>query len=149
MIVKNGSILFSKGKIGNATIEDADMKTTSGSSMGIVVDRRKSSIGASDYFIDVGKGTTEPAINDYSLSDTISSSSISRGTSSSSYTSTGNLIITRPFTNNSAEDITITELGMFVTVSSYTYMLARILLDVPRTITPNETATFSYVVSFN
>ena len=149
MIVKNGSVLFSKGKIGNATIEDADMKTTSGSNMVTVVNSRKSSIGASDYFIDVGKGTAEPAINDYSLSDKISSSSISRGTSSSSYTATGNLIITRPFTNNSAEDITITELGMFVTVSNYTYMLARILLDVPRTVTPNETATFSYVVSFN
>lgn len=153
MITKNGSILWGKGRLGYANIADDDMKTVQGSNMGLVVDDCIagivfSSTNPSYYSLAIGEGTNEPQKSDYSMQEITNARVRKSDTITVSYTPDGNPTLTRTFTSVSSEDVTITELGIYLVVNGYVYLVARKLIP-PRTLTPGETATFSYEIAFN
>ena len=153
MITKNGSILWGKGRLGGAEIVDSDMKTFQGYNMGSVVNDYRNSIVASAtnpqyYSMAIGSGTSEPQKSDYSMQEITSQYVSKSNLTSVSYTPDGNVVFTRTFTNITNDNVTITELGIYLVVSSYVFLVARKLIP-SRTIQPNETVTFSYVVEFN
>ena len=153
MITKNGSILWGKGRLGGAAIADDDMKTFQGENMGIVVESYINSIKASStdpqyYSLAVGSGTSEPQKSDYNIQEITSQYLSKSALTTVSYTPDGNVLFTRTFTNITNDNVTITEIAVYLVVSGYVFLVARKLI-LPRTLAPNETATFSYIIAFN
>ena len=153
MITKNGSILWGKGRLGNTTIDDDEMKTFQGTDMGMVVDGAKGNINLSStnpqyYSLAIGEGTNEPQKGDYNIQEITSSRVQKSAITSVSYTPDGNPVLTRTFTSISSENVTITEFGIYLVVQGYVFLVARKLIP-PRTLAPGETATFSYEIAFN
>ena len=99
----------------------------------------------------VGTGTTTPTKDDYKLESAVAfASPFGSCTHNSNVTS-----VVRTFTNDTEEDVTITEIGLYVfhslcacnsNYSSYPVLVGRKILDAPVTIEPNETYTFTYNV---
>ena len=101
----------------------------------------------------IGTGTTTPTEDDYKLE-----SAVALASPFGSCTHTDNTTsVVRAFTNDTEEDVTITEIGLYAFMSSqssssysgywrYPVLVGRKILDAPVTIEPNETYTFTYNV---
>lgn len=101
----------------------------------------------------VGSGTTEPTLDDYNLENIDSRLSLvtKSGTNTSenaSYEQNYIASFSATFMNKTEDDITISEIGLIGESSSYQKkaMIARDLLDEPRTIHPGKTYTFSMTI---
>jgi hypothetical protein len=105
-------------------------------------------------FLSYGSGTTDPTTDDYTLTDYIDNLTCSSGTCGK--TANGKQY-TQVVTNETNEDITITELGLFVLVHvnysqpsamKSSVMLYHEVLDTPITLEPGQTATFTAELTF-
>lgn len=102
-------------------------------------------------FIRVGTGTIEPTEDDYRLS-------FASGISCDSVTTSigGNAskkLYTATFSNNTAADVVITEIGFFTNFfytssSNDNFLLDRIVLDTPITIPAGESKAITYELGF-
>lgn len=142
MITKNGALIFGKGKMMPQNIQ---IKNSLGENKSVYV---MSKYAPNDWTINVGSGTTEPTRDDISLINGIPGTIVQIGTLTCDVASNGNLIFTRAFTNISDSDVTITELGLYLMDGADAFFAAHKLIPA-RTVQPNETVTFSYVVEFN
>lgn len=150
MITKNGSILWGKGRLGGKDFEDGEMRTLGGLYHGAYVSNIVGNITATSsnnyYSLVIGSGTNEPQKTDYNIQE-ITNQYVYKGTGSVDFDANGSVIFTRQFTNITNDDVTITELGIYL-VTNFDFLLARKLIP-PRVLAPGETATFSYKISFN
>lgn len=144
MITKNGSRLFGQGRIMNT------------SEVHLISDKGVDSIqnitdytSASSYLLIVGRGTTQPTINDIDIESEITPSTLAKTGLTWAVSGVGNVVFTRSFTNITNENVTISELGLFAVRNVNSFLLAREVLSTPRTVAPNETVTFSYEIAFN
>jgi hypothetical protein len=142
MITKNGALIFGKGKM---TGDNIQITNSLGENVNINVLR---SYAPDDWTMSVGSGTTEPTRDDIRLTNGIPGTIVQIGTLTCDVASNGNLIFTRAFTNISDSDVTITELGLYLMDNGNAFFAAHKLIPA-RTVQPNETVTFSYVVEFN
>lgn len=110
--------------------------------------------------IALGNGTTPATEDDFTMESLITDGSIQFSSASAAYDSVndvGYAYINMTITNTTSEDITISELGLFVstrasdtkggTVSTnydYTVMVDHTILDTPITIAPNEAGIVQY-----
>ena len=156
------SFLFLFGKSSNQDIKDTDgtVKTVA-----LVLSATDACIGAMEayaeddtYGIQVGIGITEPLIEDYKLETRIANG---LGDGELSYGTTiidavvivGNMakiVISRPFTNNSGENIDVTEVGLAVKFkdgdeNDIHALLERSLLSF--TVADETTGTVTYILS--
>lgn len=116
-----------------------------------------SASNASYYYYDipttlifVGTGTDEVTADDYKLSNAAALSS----TSAECVGSNGVYNTIRTFVNDTEEDITITEAGLYVvnnchysSTTCYPVLIAREVLSSPVTIGVGETYTFTYTIN--
>ena len=101
-----------------------------------------------NLFMQVGTGTTEPTINDYALNTPFLGTGDTMDISTNNRTDTG-WKIKASYTahNTTSSEITITEAGIgkriqiASSISENRYLLAKVLLDNPVTIPPNESRT--------
>lgn len=142
MITKNGALIFGKGKMMPQNIQ---IKNSLGENKSVYV---MGKYAPNDWTMSVGSGTTEPTRDDIRLTNDIPGTIVQIGTLTCDVASNGNLIFTRAFTNISDSDITITELGLYLMDDSDAFLAAHKLIPA-RTVQPNETVTFSYVIEFN
>ena len=142
MITKNGALIFGKGKM---TGDNIQITNSLGENVNINVLR---SYAPDDWTMSVGSGTTEPTRDDITLTSGIPGTIVQFGTLTCDVASNGNLIFTRAFTNISDSDVTITELGLYLMDDADAFFAAHKLIPA-RTVQPNETVTFSYVIEFN
>ena len=142
MITKNGALIIGKGKIMSG---DVQLTNSYGQNINIYLTNY---YAPRDWTMSVGSGTTEPTRDDITLPSGISGSIIHFSTLMFDVAPNGNLIFTRAFTNVSNSDVTITELGLYLMDDGNTFLAAHKLIPA-RTVQPNETVTFSYVVEFN
>lgn len=105
-------------------------------------------------FLSYGSGTTEPTADDYTLESPISTLT---GSSATCGKTASGKQYTQVVTNETNEDITITELGLFVLVNvayseasamKSSVMLYHEVFDIPITIEPGQTATFTVELTF-
>ena len=112
-----------------------------------------SNINSIGFFkgIVLGTGTTPPTYNDFKIETPVESS----GYSNNSYSVSADCqqVLTQSYTNKSSEDITVTELGLFVSDTNVSESYAKVLLTrnviSPVTIKPNETKTFTIKIDYN
>lgn len=142
MITKNGALIFGKGKM---TGDNIQITNSLGENTNVNVQYK---FAPADWTMSVGSGTTEPTRDDIRLTNGIPGTIVQVGTLTCDVASNGNLIFTRAFTNISDSDVTITELGLYLMDSGSAFFAAHKLIPA-RTVQPNETVTFSYVVEFN
>lgn len=142
MITKNGALIFGKGKMTGGNIQ---ITNSLGENVSINVTYK---YAPNDWTMSVGSGTTEPTRDDIRLTNGIPGSIIQVGTLTCDVALNGNLIFTRAFTNISDSDVTITELGLYLMDDDNAFFAAHKLIPA-RTVQPNETVTFSYVIEFN
>ena len=142
MITKNGALIFGKGKVAGDRIQ---ITNSLGENENLYVMNK---YAPNDWTMGAGSGTTEPTRDDIRLTNDIPGNIVQIGTLTCDVASNGNLIFTRAFTNISDSDVTITELGLYLMDDSNAFLAAHKLIPA-RTVRPNETVTFSYVIEFN
>ena len=117
----------------------------------------KWSVNNTGFGVSFGTGTRPAAVSDYSIESMLgdtqinvvdpSEVSFSRGDTFDEYSASFGV------TNITDEPITISEVGLTVSVAngSYNYrvLVDRTVLDVPITIQPNETKHIAYTIRFN
>ena len=143
MITKNGALIFGKGKMTSDNY--LQMKNSLGEDTDVNVQYK---FAPADWTMSIGSGTTEPTRDDITLPNAIPGRIVQPGALACNVASNGNLIFTRAFTNISDSDVTITELGLYLMDGSNAFFAAHKLIPA-RTVQPNETVTFSYVIEFN
>ena len=106
----------------------------------------------------VGSGTTEPTINDYNLESIITTLSYSNPTRN--YDANGNMKYACSYLNNTADNITISEFGVFLKSTAFTTyssdstkngiaLIGRSLLDEPVILVPSQECTLEFCIKFN
>lgn len=103
---------------------------------------------SSNFSLAPTQDTQEPTYEDYNCAE-ISSSVLTKGDQVLGFTGHNCPIITRTFTNVSDDNVTMTGLALYMVDEGRVFVIGKKLLTAPRTIAPNETATFSYVIEFN
>jgi len=108
------------------------------------------------YGIQIGTGTTAPAITDFSLKQLIpngtSAGQMQYGAVSvmspviNTTNNTGYVAITRAFTNNSGGSITVSEVGVVVNFSSNNFLIIHDLLPTPITVPNGSTLSIAYEI---
>ncbi|MEM2857020.1 MAG: hypothetical protein QW416_07970 [Candidatus Nitrosocaldaceae archaeon] len=113
----------------------------------LLLDTCTATANITTYGIIVGTGTTPVSFTDTKLMDPISGTLLYYGVTEVSdaiqYGSAYQLLIGRPFTNNSGSQVTITEIGI-VTVDLALFV--RDLLNPSVTIAPSEIVVFEYAI---
>jgi len=107
--------------------------------------------GNDTYGILIGTGTNAVSPSDYKLGSKIPNSTLpysgttveSLSGSSSGYSFT----ITRTFNNTGSDAITVSEIGLAISVVNTGILIARDLLSSPITVQPNQVLTVSYTIS--
>lgn len=102
-----------------------------------------SNAGDCGFVLFVGSGLTSPTIDDYKLENPLNLEVLSASCTHNGSTT----IVTRTFKNNTEEEVTINELGLYVFATnrkSPFVLLARKVLSEPIILNPNETYTFTY-----
>lgn len=100
----------------------------------------------------IGNGTTSPSAQDYKLENPIN---IPSTYAECSINADGKMIVERSFYNNTEEEITVNEVGLYIlriynNTSEYNhFMIGRKVLKTPITIPVGETRIFSYVIDMN
>jgi len=112
--------------------------------------------GDAGHGIQIGTGTTAPAITDFSLKQFISN-----GTSAgqmqygavsvmspviNTTNNTGYITVTRAFTNNSGGSITVSEVGLTFTFSLNSFLIIHDLLPTPITVPNGSTLSIAYEI---
>lgn len=96
--------------------------------------------------IKVGTGTTTPTQNDYDIKN--KATGITCNSTSIGFTSNLTKTYTATFSNSTASDINITELGLFVTNDSEkTFLLDRTVLSTPITIPAGQSKSITYEIA--
>jgi len=103
---------------------------------------------SSNFSLAPTQDTQQPTYEDYNCAE-ITSRLLYKGDQVLGFTGQNCPIITRIFTNVSNDNITMTGLALYMVDDGTVFVVGKKLLDAPRTIAPNETVTFSYVVEFN
>jgi len=114
------------------------------------------------YGIQIGTGTTTPAITDTRLSSLITNGTGAgqmqyggvnvTGAVTNTSNNTGYITVTRTFTNNSGASITVSEIGLVAWASSYNfgsqqyYLIIHDLLPTPITVPNGSSLSISYEV---
>ena len=106
------------------------------------------------FILFAGTGNTPAAASDYKLDNAVILDSLS---ASCTHNEDGRTIVTRTFQNNTGENVTIKEIGLYVfkSVSSqnnYTsraVMIGRKVLNTPVTLAEGECYTFTYVIDMS
>lgn len=159
MITNNGAVIFStqfEGATGTRQLTDTGGASstpnysTSALYLGANMQTFPNDKGACMI---LGVGDAEPQKTDYFLDETeVDGVDISEAipcvSARKSITPNGNTVFTATYQNTSNRAYTIKEIGIIQqTYTSAVYLVARTLIP-PRTIQPNETVTFSYVIQF-
>ena len=160
MITNNGAVIFS-AQFGNGTgtrqlTDTGGMASTPNYSTSALYLEANMQTFPNDKgaCMILGVGDAEPQKTDYFLDETeVDGVDISEAvpciSANKSITSNGNIVFTATYQNTSNNAYTIKEIGIIQqTYTAAVYLVARTLIP-PRTIQPNETVTFSYVVEFN
>lgn len=162
MITKNGAIIYSAQCDYNAGTGDRVLTNISGASsapnysnsslhLGGVMKTNMSDFGTC---MQLGVGDAEPAKNDYYFDETIVdgvnvNNAIPCISAAKSVSADGSIVYTATFSNNSSVAYDVKEIGLIqTTYGNEHYLIARKLIP-SRTVQPNETVTFSYVIEFN
>ena len=106
------------------------------------------------FIIFVGSGDTPVEPSDYKLDNALDLTVLS---ASCIHKEDETTIVTRTFQNNTGEDITIREVGLYVfrsvassnTYNSYPVMVGRKVLNVPITLENGESYTFTYKIDMS
>lgn len=97
--------------------------------------------------IKVGTGTTTPTTDDYEIQN--EAAGITCDSTSIGFTSNFTKTYTATFSNSTASNVNITELGLFATNSDLqTFLLDRTVLSTPITIPAGESKTITYEIVF-
>ena len=160
MITNNGAVIFS-AQFGNGTgtrqlTDTGGMASTPNYSTSALYLEANMQTFPNDKgaCMILGVGNAEPQKTDYFLDETeVDGVDISEAipcvSASKSITPSGNTVFTATYSNTSNRAYTIKEIGIIQqTYKAAVYLVARTLIP-PRTIQPNETLTFSYVVEFD
>jgi hypothetical protein len=111
----------------------------------------------------VGSGTAKPTINDTGLESQIGNGTgagqLQYGTDSlttpvaNTNTNTGSMTWSKSFTNGSGGNVTVSEVGAYINVSSTsgstTYFILHDLLPSPITLSPNQVLTVVYTITIS
>lgn len=103
---------------------------------------------SSNFSLAPTQDTQEPTYEDYNCAE-ILSNVMTKGDQVLGFTGRNCPIITRTFTNVSDDNVTMTGLALYMVDEGRVFVIGKKLLTAPRTIAPNETVTFSYVIDFN
>jgi len=105
----------------------------------------------------VGSGTAKPSITNTGLESPISNGTgageLQYGTDSLTTpaanisTNTGSMTWSKSFTNGSGGNVTVSEVGAYLTVGSTTYFILHDLLPSPITLSPNQVLTVVYTIT--
>lgn len=117
----------------------------------------KWSVNNYGFGVSFGAGTTPATLEDYKLENSLSSAQISVNNPSGVSFSRGDTFdeysVSFGVTNKTSDAITISEVGLFVSVSkgstTSTVLVDRTVLDTPVTIPANETKHIAYTIRFN
>ena len=152
MITKNGgavmTIFAQTGQI-SWTFKDKSGTTFTVNALGyggIYMDKAETSQNEG-VWARLGSGDTEPTADDYKLAQEVNIPCVS----ASLGVVDRKAVYTYSFLNNTAQAVTVSEMGLFSFIGGHynnPILVARKLIP-SRTIQPNETVTFSYVVEFN
>lgn len=97
--------------------------------------------------IKVGTGTTTPTQNDYNMQN--EATGITCDATSTGFTSNLTKTYTATFSNSTASDINITELGLFVQdYNENNFLLDRTVLSTPITIPAGQSKAITYEIGF-
>ena len=109
-----------------------------------------------NYGIQIGTGTTAPAITDFSLKQLIpngtSAGQMQYGAVSvmspviNTTNNTGYVAITRAFTNNSGGNITVSEVGVVISPYGHNTLIIHDLLPTPITVPNGSTLSIAYEI---
>jgi len=112
--------------------------------------------GDAGHGIQIGTGTTAPAITDYRLTQFISNGTSAGQMQYGAVTvmspiinttnNTGYFTVTRAFTNNSGGSITVSEVGLTFTFSSNSFLIIHDLLPTPITVPNGSTLSIAYEI---
>lgn len=95
--------------------------------------------------IKVGTGTTPPTTNDYEIQN--EATGITCDAASTGFTSSLTKTYTATFSNSTASNVNITELGLFITdYNSKTFLLDRTVLSTPITIPAGQSKSITYEI---
>ena len=104
----------------------------------------------------VGTGDTPVTANDYCLAE---AKELQVTGASCTHTENETTLVTRSFINNTSEDVTIKEVGLYVfhdfngvtnsNYYQYIVMIGRIVLDTPVTMAVGEGYTFTYIIDMS
>jgi hypothetical protein len=116
----------------------------------------KDSSNDNSYGIQIGTGTTAPAITDYRLTSLIpngtSAGQMQYGAVSvmspviNTTNNTGYITVTRAFTNTSGGSITVSEVGLVVSITSNNVLIIHDLLPSPITVPNGSTLSIAYEI---
>lgn len=149
------------GHIPCRTITSSDIKYFGDYVRDHSLTRRVTSISNTDtYGIALGSGNTPATEDDYTMESLITTGSVVIQTAATAYDTINKVsygYINMTITNNTSDDITINELGLFVTARAantaggelnanfnYTVMVDHTILDAPLVIAPNDVGIIQY-----
>ena len=152
MITKNGGAImtiFAQTGAQNWSFKDKNGTTftVDNLSYGALFTKKAETSQDEGTWARLGSGDTEPTADDYKLAQEVNIPCVS----ASLAVVDRKAVYTYSFLNNTAQAITVSEMGLFSFISGYYYnpiLVARKLIP-SRTVQPNETVTFSYVVEFD
>lgn len=155
MITKNGSMILGHLMMAADSngIADADIKNYLNEDCGYACTSNYQSIMKSNLLLAIGTGTTPPTLADYIMEGELTNNITQKTQTSYSFSATGNLILTITATNVTNEDVTVNSIGVYMSApniqTGLIVLCARDVLEEPVTLSPNESATFSYEIAFN
>ena len=155
------SLYLNKGHTPWRTISSSDNKYFGDYVVNHSLSTRVSSINnTSTNGIAFGNGTTPASEDDYTMENLVSAGTVQFLSAVVAYDETNNKVYTYVninITNSTSDDITISELGLFVTArasntpgsdvdnnNNYTVMVDHTILDAPITIAPSEVGIIQY-----
>jgi hypothetical protein len=107
----------------------------------------------------VGSGTAKPTINDTGLESQIGngtgagqlqygSDSLTKPVANTN-TNTGSMTWNKSFTNGSGGNVTVSEVGAYISAGANTYFILHDLLPSPITLSPNQVLTVVYTITIS
>lgn len=137
---------YNKDYTGQSNVNAFNFFACTTNSMSYEVKARQGSTNTSFWYVSVGKGDTEPTYDDYQLADLITDLTYVSGSGQGSYNSRIIRSVTAVFRNDTANPITVKEIGLgFQTnTGNNGFLAARSVLETPVTIGAGETYAFTY-----
>jgi len=143
--------LLSGQSVTNVNTGGSTYSTSTGSQIGVTASSNDDSYG-----IQIGTGTTAPAITDFSLTQLIPNGTSAGQMQYGAVTvmspvinttnNTGYITVTRAFTNNSGGSITVSEVGLVAIYSFNKTLIIHDLLPTPITVPNGSTLSIAYEI---